>query len=154
MTIIDDGAEGQYVCPSCEKSTKSDTIGCEECGEWYHFVCVSLSSQAARQIQSEVPFICLLCNDSLLYAPTQDDHLDQSIENGTPQTVLKPDTQQKSVLTPQDNKTNHHTQNNTPTKVTQNKSKPRKSANNNVNKKASLSDQQETISPRSITFQV
>ena len=119
MTMIDDCAESQYVRPSCEKSAESDTI---ECGEWYHFDCVGLSSQSARQIQSEVPFICLLCNDSLLYAPTQDDHLNQLIENGTPQTVLKPDTQQKSDLTPQDNKINHHTQNNTPTKVTQNKS--------------------------------
>ena len=143
------------MCPSCEKSAESDIIGFEECGEWYHFDCVGLSSQSARQIQSKVPFICLLCNDSLLYAPTQDDHLNQSIENSTPQTVLKPDTQQKSDLTPQDNKINHHTQNNRPTKVTQNKSKPRKSANNNINnKKAFLPTSKRLSSPRSITFQV
>ena len=36
---------------------------CEECGEWYHFLCVRLIDRAVKGIQQEVSFICLYCND-------------------------------------------------------------------------------------------
>ncbi|MCG8113223.1 MAG: hypothetical protein N0E59_20925, partial [Candidatus Thiodiazotropha taylori] len=61
------------LCPSCEQTAGDQTIACEECGEWYHFSCTGLNNKSADAIPSDVPFICLACNDNLLYAPSDNE---------------------------------------------------------------------------------
>ncbi len=69
-TNTDLSVEKLYSCPICDKPAGDDTIACEECDEWYHLVCVGLSSKNASEIHTETPFICNICNDTLLYEST------------------------------------------------------------------------------------
>ena len=78
MTLNDNSSESQYVCPSCEQPAESDTIVCEECEEWFHFECIGLNNQSADLIQPDVPFICLFCNDNLLYVPKPEEQTEKS----------------------------------------------------------------------------
>ena len=146
VTLTENSTESQYICPSCEQTAESETIICEECGEWFHFDCVGLSNQSAEQIQSDVPFICLFCNDGILYAP--DEHSEKTVNNSPKVDSTNANTKlNKNIdLTLQNSEVNDPDQNNSPPNETQNKKpKPRKNANAGSSKKAALSDQQETI---------
>ena len=63
--------EEQYFCPACEQSSMSGSIGCEEYGDWHHFMCVGLNDSSAEAIQTQIPFVCLYCNDNLMYNDPQ-----------------------------------------------------------------------------------
>ena len=53
-------------CPACDQVAEDDTIVCEECDEWFHFHCVGVDPSNADNIPEETPFVCILCNDSLI----------------------------------------------------------------------------------------
>ena len=68
--ITEDNANNPQItfCPACEQPAGDQTIECEECGEWYHFNCTGLDNKSADSIPRDIPFICLFCNDNLLYS--------------------------------------------------------------------------------------
>ena len=68
--ITEDNANNPQItfCPACEQLAGDQTIECEECGEWYHFNCTGLDNKSADSIPKDIPFICLFCNDNLLYS--------------------------------------------------------------------------------------
>ena len=141
--------ENQYTCPSCEQPANSETIECEECGEWFHFECVGLSKQSAEQIHSDVPFICLFCNDGLLYAPKSDEQSEDCVaeSNKSDSNTDTAKLNQINVISTQNTKDNESPLTGTPPKELMNKKTkaPKKNSNANGNKKNSLTDQQETI---------
>ena len=57
------------------------SIDCEEYGEWFHFACIDLSDTSNDNIHTDVQFICINCNDNLLYddSNTQSSNLTQDI---------------------------------------------------------------------------
>ena len=59
--------ERLYRSPFCDQIAVQDTIACEECGEWAHFSYAGIDRLAASSIPNDVPYICLVCNDNVLY---------------------------------------------------------------------------------------
>ena len=84
-------AEDFAECPICEEGAMLDTIQCEECTMWFHYKCVGLSKERARNIPDSNPFICVNCNDQKLYE-------DLPIKpNNSVQSQLSPNTNKRSI---------------------------------------------------------
>jgi len=56
-----------YRCPICREEAQEKTIACEECNEWYHYSCLKLSQLEINKIDPNIPYICDLCNEELLF---------------------------------------------------------------------------------------
>ncbi|MES9881859.1 MAG: PHD finger domain-containing protein [Sedimenticola sp.] len=63
-------AKHSYACPVCGLEAKNDTIACEECDLWFHYSCVGLNNKDAGKISESTPYICVSCNDNILYYGT------------------------------------------------------------------------------------
>ena len=173
ISSIKSTSENLYSCPVCELSAQSGSIACEECGEWYHFKCVGLNDTSADSIHTDVPFICIYCNDNLLYddscvqtknflnLQSRNSTQNTDTENRIPSPLLE--TESSTLVEPQMDNTNlkhpvHDDYQNTnsvsPHQVLQNnqennqckKNKPKKANNSNTtNKKQVTSDSNETL---------
>ena len=147
-----------YFCPACEQSAQIGSIACEECGEWFHFGCVGLSDTSADTIHTDMPFICIYCNDNLLYNDSNtQDIVNEDINPSQPsetETTAQPEYQSDNTYPKQleqnDNKSENceltglvasNIQDNGQSK----KQKTKKTNNINTNKKQASSDANETL---------
>ena len=74
-----------YRCPICREEAQEKTIACEECNEWYQYSCLKLSQLEINKIDPNIPYICDLCNEELLFT-APDVNNEQSDQNlGKPQ---------------------------------------------------------------------
>ena len=155
-----------YFCPVCEESAQAGSVTCEECGEWYHFACVGLNEEAAESIHKDVPFVCIYCNDNILYnnsnakplncaqdtdnseicqlqCVSSDNNVGVQSEQQSDITLLKQVDQRYSQNVNCDS--TKFEEQNTPENTQNKKQKLKKTNNNNTNKKQAASDSNETL---------
>jgi len=54
----------QYPCGRCEKLVEKEGVGCDICGNWFHFQCEELSDEQYEQmVKPETKFMHWFCND-------------------------------------------------------------------------------------------
>ena len=56
-----------YRCPICREEAQEKTTACDECNEWYHYSCLKISQLEINKIDPNIPYICDLCNEELLF---------------------------------------------------------------------------------------
>ena len=155
-----------YFCPVCEESAQAGSVACEECGEWYHFACVGLNEEAAESIHKDVPFVCIYCNDNILYnnsnakplncaqdtdnseicqlqCVSSDNNVGVQSEQQSDITLLKQVDQSYSQNVNCDS--TKFEEQNIPENTQNKKQKLKKTNNNNTNKKQAASDSNETL---------
>ncbi|MES9879578.1 MAG: hypothetical protein ABW185_01700 [Sedimenticola sp.] len=74
-------------CPVCNEEAGVNTIGCDECDNWYHYDCVGVSKENAENIQDSIPYICSSCNDDVLYGKDMSNTQQRHTENHIPATA-------------------------------------------------------------------
>ncbi|CAC5422701.1 CXXC1 [Mytilus coruscus] len=62
--------EISYKCPIYREESEDNTIACDECNEWFHYTCLTLTEMEIRKIDPDIPYICDLCNDEALFRST------------------------------------------------------------------------------------
>ena len=50
-----------------EKRLGKKTFACDERNEWYHYSCLKLSQLEINKVDPNIPYICDLCNEELLF---------------------------------------------------------------------------------------
>ena len=50
----------------CGALADGGIIACEQCGEWFHFSCVSLQDKEIEKIGDSIPYCCEVCSDNVL----------------------------------------------------------------------------------------
>ncbi|XP_040574861.1 uncharacterized protein [Lepeophtheirus salmonis] len=54
--------EDDSICPICDKTTYvGETISCETCNLWFHFICVGVTHRDEVVQRQDVPFFCPKC---------------------------------------------------------------------------------------------
>ena len=69
-----------YRCPICREEAQENTIAYEECNEWYHYSCLKISQLEINKIDPNIPYICEICNEELLFT-APDANNEQSDQN-------------------------------------------------------------------------
>ena len=69
-----------YRCAICREEAQEKTIACDECTEWYHYSCLKISQLEINKIDPNIPYICDICNEELLFQ-VPDANNEQSDQN-------------------------------------------------------------------------
>jgi hypothetical protein len=69
-----------YRCAICREEAQEKTIACDECTEWYHYSCLMISQLEINKIDPNIPYICDICNEELLFQ-VPDANNEQSDQN-------------------------------------------------------------------------
>lgn len=56
-----------WICPACGKSAETDSIQCEVCLLWYHFLCENIDNDQARKMDDCHPYSCAICRTNQLH---------------------------------------------------------------------------------------
>ncbi|CAC5363395.1 unnamed protein product [Mytilus coruscus] len=62
--------EYSYKCPISNEEAGNNTIACEECNEWFHYVCLKLTEMEVRKFDPSITYICELCNNEAIFRET------------------------------------------------------------------------------------
>ena len=69
------------MCPVCELEANEETMQCDTCLQWFHYVCVNLTVSDLNKIPEKAPFDCSPSRIISISYNDANEH-DDSITNG------------------------------------------------------------------------